>query len=68
MSPLIAHLLWGALPTILILIITNNSSTGNVVIVEGGGGDNWKTQSNTPGVRKKYRLGQGTETEKVFKN
>ena len=34
----------------------------------GGGGDNWKTQSNTPGVRKKYRLGQGTETEKVFKN
>ena len=40
---------------------------GNVVIVEGGG-DNWKTQSNTPGVRKKYRLGQGTETEKLFKN
>ena len=39
----------------------------NVVIVEGGG-DNWKTQSNTPGVRKKYRLGQGTETEKLFKN
>ena len=34
----------------------------------GGGCDNWKTQSNTPGVRKKYRLGQGTETEKVFKN
>ena len=40
-----------------------------MVVVEGrGGGDNWKTQSNTPGVRKKYRLGQGTETEKLFKN
>ena len=36
----------------------------------GGGVDNWKTQSNTPGVRKKDRLGQGTETEteKLFKN